>query len=95
MIKVNTDKMKEYGNDIIGLSQNLNSVIQEMYTRILNVSTVTREWQGESADKFVNKAKKDKIIALNLKQKVYKLGVTLVKSAENYETDVKELLDRW
>ena len=94
MGKIDTNKLKDYGESIVDSSRKLNDEIQKIYDRIINVPIKTGEWQGESALSFAKKVQKDKISVLNTKKKIYNCGNALLKVSDNYERGILSLFKR-
>lgn len=90
-MNIDTEKIKKCGNDIIKLSNDLNDIIETLYSRISNMPITTGEWVGESAKNFAVRANKEKIDAVELKNKIFSFGNTLIECAEKYEVEANKV----
>ncbi len=84
-IYVDTEKMRNCGNEILGLVEEFKTTIEVMFTRIENMPINTKEWVGESSVLFANLASKDKIQYFNYATSLYKYGKYLIDCADYYE----------
>ncbi len=89
-MNIDTDKIKKCGNDIINLSNDLSDIIETLYSRISNMPVTTGEWVGESAKNFAVKSNKEKVDAVELKNKIFSFGNTLIECAEKYEIEANK-----
>lgn len=87
MANINTDtqKLRECGNSLMVLSNDLGENLEEMFTRIINVPLKTYEWVGESANRFSKITNAEKQNYINLKNQIYLYGKYLLETAENIE----------
>lgn len=92
MIDIDTEKIKECGNDIVKLSNDLNQIIENLYERIINMPTKTGEWQGNSAIDFSRRANIEKNQAISLKNCLYDFGLTLIENADKYNNEVNNTI---
>ena len=83
-VNVDTDKMREIGNNIISLSNEYTNVINELHNRLMNVSN-TGEWSGVSADKFIEAKRLSKESYISLGRQLRRYGEVLVQSASDFE----------
>ena len=88
-VYIDTDKVNTAGKDIMMLSNDLNSAINEMFDRLTLMSTKTREWVGDSTLRYERNAKNEKQEYVTLKDEIYNLGKFLTDVANSYETTVK------
>ena len=88
---VDTNKIRDCGNDIIRLSCELNELFSSLFERLVLVPTSTKEWIGESANVFAENVKKDKLQYDRLKEAVYSEGKMLVEYADRIETQVRKM----
>lgn len=90
-MNIDTDRIKKCGNDIIKLSNDLNEIIEVLYSRINNMPIKTGEWVGQSAKNFAIKANKEKVDMIELKNKIFGFGNVLIECAEKYETGINKV----
>lgn len=88
-VTINTDKMRSCGEDMIKLVEELKLTFNEMFIRFGNVPEKTREWVGESAEKFVADVCKDKTEYMNFVNGLYKYGKYLIDSANEYDNLIR------
>lgn len=89
MVELDTNKMKKQGEEIIAKSEKINILLDEFYTRIANMPTKTEEWVGLSAKEFARISKIKKVDSMKIKSIIYNYGVALIKSANEYEKQIK------
>jgi len=94
-INVNTKSMIDAGNDIIAIANEIGEIVEEMFTRIERMPTVTKEWVGSSAEAFVQSARSDKQEYLNLKSALVYYGKVLVNCGQNYDNIITKCKLRW
>lgn len=85
-IDINSNYIKEAGNDIIALSREIGELLNNTFSMIENMPTRTGEWQGEAAKDFAALAKMDKNNYIRLNNDVNKYGKYLVDYASNMES---------
>lgn len=91
MLNIDTEKTKQCGNDIIKLSRDLNFLLENLYSRIYNMPTITCEWVGGASELFVKQANSvEKPVAFEFKKTLYSFGMNLLEAAEEYERIIKE-----
>lgn len=90
-IKANTTKMRECGNDIMTISNEIGTEFNNIFDRISNMPTSTFEWTGESANAFVLKANSEKVQYMQLKDVLYNYGKYLVDCANNLDNEITNL----
>ena len=90
MSEINNDtaKMKDCGNDIIRLANELSEVVEALFNRIEQIPTVTQEWVGAGAQEFARRASIEKRDYLKLRAVLISYGRIMVNVAENYENVV-------
>lgn len=91
MLNIDTKKIKSCGEDMLKLSQNLESLINGLYRRIHNMPIKTQEWVGAAAELYVRQA--DSIEyrdAVTFKDTLKKFGEKLIESAEKYEIEINK-----
>ena len=89
-VYIDTDKVNNAGKDIMMLSNDLNSAIDEMFNRLTLMSAKTHEWVGDSTLKYEKACKVDKEEYAELKNEVYNLGKFLTDVANSYDVTVKK-----
>lgn len=89
-LNIDTAKLKEAGKDIINLSMELNSNINDLFDRLVKIPTVSLEWVGAGAMEFSRIANAEKIDYINLKNCLYNYGKFLVDTAEDMERTIRE-----
>jgi hypothetical protein len=89
-VYIDTDKVNNAGKDIMMLSNDLNSAIDEMFNRLTLMSSKTHEWVGDSTLKYEKACKVDKEEYVELKNEVYNLGKFLTDIANSYDVTVKK-----
>ena len=91
MINIDTTKIKQSGQDIVKLSQELNALIEILYGKIYNMPVLTGEWVGASAQLFAKQANNvEKKDAIAIKDTLKKFGDELIDSAERYEVEISK-----
>lgn len=89
-IECDTDKLRENGNQILKLVDNLRVVVDEYYTRIEKMSTVTGEWIGPSADKFISKIISSKKNTMDFCDSLTNYGKYFIDSAEQITVTTRQ-----
>ena len=90
-VYIDTNKLRNNGNQIKRLANELNTILDTMFNRIEKMPTSTKEWTGNSALKFANIAKRDKAQYYELKREIEKYGTFLCDSASKLENRVRNL----
>lgn len=88
---VDTNKVRECGEDIIQLSTELNELFASLFERLILIPTTTKEWMGESANVFVENVKHDKLQYDRLKEAIYSEGKLLVEYADRIESQIHKM----
>ncbi len=83
-INVNTEKLKECGNDMLNLAIELNQQIDGLFNELTNIENTC--WNGYSANEFVRFCKLDKKQYVKFKNNLYKEGKFLLDSAQMLES---------
>lgn len=91
IFEVDTIKMRECGQSIIDISNELNELFDGLFSRISNMPIKTFEWVGDSANAFVKTSKIDKIQYLTFDNEIYKLGKFLVDNSYYIEQDISKV----
>ena len=89
-LNVDTTKMRECGEDIMELSNELGENFEQLFTRLANIPAKTYEWVGNSANTFAMKANIEKSNYVKLKNDIYRFGKHLVESADSIEETIKK-----
>lgn len=92
-IKVDTIKMRECGNDIMQISNEIGSELDNLFDRITKMPIKTFEWTGLAAQAFASKAKLEKIQYVELKNSLYQYGKYLVEQANRLDGRISKLKD--
>lgn len=87
-IDVDTTKMKEAGNNIIVATRNFSLDISNLKKRIDKMTTDTFEWEGNSADNFVNRVDAQLLELNSFIATLNQYGQELIENAQNYENAV-------
>lgn len=85
-IDINSNYIKEAGNDIITLSREIGELLNDTFSMIENMPTRTGEWQGDMAREFAMLAKIDKNNYIKLNNDINKYGKYLVAYASDMES---------
>ena len=91
MIDVNTNKLREAGNDIISLTNEINEIYNDIFSLIGDMPTKTGEWQGSSAVGFTMAAKIDKANYVMLNNDVKKYGNYLINYANKLDSKISRV----
>ena len=89
-MKIDTIKISQCGNNLITLSEELNTITESLYTRIINMPTKTGEWIGASAQEYAKNVYSDKEDVDAVKNEIRDLGNQLVENANRYEKAAKK-----
>lgn len=84
-INVDTQKIKQSGNEIIELSFELIEIINSFYGRINNIPTKTREWVGKESEYYSQLCQNEKIEYIKFFNSIRQLGESLVTYSNNLE----------
>ena len=60
-LNVDTNKLRESGQDIIDLTRELSEEFEAFFSRVTNMSTRTLEWVGPSSEQFIKRTNIEKI----------------------------------
>lgn len=91
MLSVDTDRLKKCGNDIVKLSNELDILLEQLYSKIYNMPIVTCEWVGASAELFARQAiNVDKPVSFEFKKRLCDFGTDLISAANKYENAIKK-----
>lgn len=89
-INVDTSKMRECGENIMELSNELGENFEQLFTRLTNMPAKTFEWVGSSANNFSMIANIEKSDYVKLKNNIYRFGKHLVESANSLDESIKK-----
>lgn len=90
-IDINSNYIKEAGNDIIALTKEIGELLNNTFSLIENMPTRTGEWQGDTAKSFAESAKIDKTNYTKLNSDINKYGKYLVDYASSMESIVARM----
>ena len=88
-INIDTVKINECGQDLVKLSNEMNMIINQMFTRINNISGSEGIWVGPGAEKFKQYANIDKKQYTTFIDNFYKFGKYLIDYSSSYEQLIK------
>ncbi len=90
-IKVDTKRIRECGDDILKLVEELKLTYNEMFTRFEKIPTETREWVGPTAEKYSAAVLGNKPTYMNFAKDLYKYGEYLINCANAYDEIVNQV----
>ena len=90
MIDIDTIKIRNCGNDIVKLSNDLEIIIESLFSDLSKINT-NLIWVGKSADYFIEKSKIDKNQYLSFQKRLNGVGRTLQENADNYNKNIKNI----
>lgn len=90
---IDTNKIEEIGNDIIALATEYQVEINKLFKRLNEVPTVTREWVGQSANKYFNLIALDKNDFLTVGNQLRNFGKQVTNVAESFNRQIKTNAD--
>lgn len=90
-IKVDTQKMRDCGNQMMEISLSLGEEFNNLFDKLANIPYKTKEWTGEAAIVFAERSKCEKGQYIQLKETIYKLGKHLVEQADFLEKSINSL----
>ena len=90
-INVDTVKLKECGKDIMTISTEIGNELENLFERIAQMPTVTKEWVGQGAIAYAQKAQAEKIQYMQLKDTLYNYGKYLVDCSNKIDTEVNNI----
>ena len=86
-VNIDTQKMRNCGNDMLKLVEELRATYTNMFNELSNVSN-SRVWIGDNAEKFINSLVKDKLEFMNYVNSLAKYGNYLLDSSAQYEKTI-------
>ncbi len=87
-LKANTEQMKEYGQELVKISDDTNKQIELLFSKIRHL-VADGVWQGISANKYYEKIMPEKENLLEFNKNFCKYGTNLIKCSENLEQIAK------
>ncbi len=88
-IKINTDKIKNAGEELQSIAKDYNTIVNNVYF-IINRLSSDGAWVSDksnsSVNLFINIVSKDKASMLGLANSINSLGIKLVNYANNMES---------
>lgn len=90
-MNIDTVKIKQCGKDIVELTKELNEIIDDLYTKLINISA-NGQWQGNSAIAYSNKASLERLDALEFTKKLTEYGVGLMDLSTKYENTINNTI---
>lgn len=90
-LNIDTQKMRECGNDLLMLTIELNTLFTELFERLEKISDVSGEWVGLSANQFISQVKIDKVQYFNLNNSIVKEAKLLIKASDELDTYISKL----
>ena len=86
-VNIDTQKIRNCGNDILKLVEDLRGTYTSMFNELSNVSN-SRVWIGDNADKFISSLAQDKLEFMNYVNSLSKYGNYLLDTATQYEKTI-------
>ena len=87
-IKANTERIKEYGEELVKISDDVADEIDLLFAKIEGLIT-KGIWQGYSAHKYYQKVMPDKETFKSFNEEFRKYGTHLLKCSERLKTMAK------
>ena len=87
-LKVNTDQMREYGQELVKISDDTSKQIELLFTKIRHL-VADGVWQGISANKFYEKIMPEEEMLIAFNNEFRKYGTNLMKCSENLDKIAK------
>ena len=85
-IKADTTKMREYGNDVLKLTDEYLNLVNDLFIRLSYIPTKTKERIGIGAENFIsNITQYDKHQLVQLGDTLEKYGKFLIQNADYLE----------
>lgn len=88
--QIDTFKLRETGNDIIKLTNELNEIFNSLFTKINNMPVTTKEWTGNASLEFVRKINIERKYYNAFKDNLCKYGRLLINTSDKLESDAKK-----
>lgn len=89
-LQVDTNKLKECGEDILILTKELKEEFEVLFTRISNMNTRTFEWVGKSANEYVRRTNIERIQYNKVVEVLNQYGKVLVSTADSFDTCIRK-----
>lgn len=93
-IEVNTTELYKSGENIVGYTNTLNQQFNQMFKRIDEVPTVTKEWIGTSSIKFANLVNSEKDKYYKFKEDLTLYGKFLCEVSLSLEDSINYIKGR-
>ena len=90
-LNIDTQKMRECGNDLLMLTIELNTLFTELFERLEKISDVSGEWVGLSANQFISQVKVDKVQYFNLNNSIAKEAKLLINASDELDAYISKL----
>lgn len=90
MINVDTVKLRDCGKDVLVASDKYSANIRDLYERMYNVPSKTREWVGVGATNYANNIYKERVQYLNYGNSLKKMGQAMIDYADDIEKAVSK-----
>lgn len=90
-LECNTKKIKSYGEDIVVLADDFNTVIEKLFLRLENINEANEEWVGEDADRYVSTVATEKELYENLYSELRKFGIAYQSVAEQLDDTIRKV----
>lgn len=87
-IYMDTRLMRDAGNDINTLSNQMNGKINNIYDQLININQTN--WKGKGADAFSNDATKYKLESVEFINKLKEYSNYLVATADMFEHTIND-----
>jgi len=91
LINCSTEEIKKTSKDIILLTNNYKSIIENIFINIKELDTTDKNWNNYNPIEFINNCLKDKYIFDNLYNELKEFGNNYLSLAQNLEDNIKEL----
>lgn len=85
-INVDTSKLRECGKDLMGLTSELNELLNSMYSEIEKMP-----WTGNAANEFKRKLNLEKMQNIALKDNLYSYGKLLYNAADKIDVSINKV----
>ena len=81
----NTQKIKEIGSEIVGLANEYNVKITELFKKLSTFPYDTKAWNGIPAEKYAEHVSLEKVIYTNFADELKEFGSQIIETANNIE----------
>lgn len=83
---IETSEVESISKEILSLTTELNSEINNLFTRFAEVPTITKEWVGTQSNYFFNKTETEKKQYIDFIDKLKDIGYKLSKDVIEIQT---------